>query len=95
VLLYILVADKAVELLCDRGLLTCVTPDVGSKIVFSITSNLANGDGVSAILCAISELSKVVPTKNIELKSGTVQAGTGQAGTGHSNELPNEVLFIK
>jgi len=81
VLLYILVADKAVELLCDRGLLSVITPDVGNKIVFCITSKLASGDGVSAIVGAISELTKVVPTKNI--------------ANIRSNELPNEVLFIK
>lgn len=60
VLIYLLLADRAVEIVADRGVARCVPPQQWEQVVASMAERLKSGDFEQALNCAIDEVSALL-----------------------------------
>ena len=60
VLIYLLLADRAVEIVADRGVARCVAPQQWERVVASMAERLKSGEFEQALNCAIDEVSALL-----------------------------------
>jgi uncharacterized membrane protein len=82
VLIYLLLADRRIEIVADRGLSARVPPAEWQRIVHAMSSAFRSGRFEDGITQALEEVSALL-----------VQHFPLQAGEGDANELPDEPVL--
>lgn len=82
VLIYLLLAERAIEIVADRGLNTLVTPEQWQSMVARMSSDFSSGRFVAGLTLALNEVSALLE-KNFALETSAPNA----------NELPDQPLM--
>lgn len=80
VLIYLLLAEHAIEIVADRAITARASADFWPKVVADLSGHLKRGDFERGLTQAVEEISALL-----------VQAFPVQAGEGNPNELSNRV----
>lgn len=83
VLIYLLLAEQAIELVADRGLNQKVSPDIWQGIVHRLANALSKGKVDAALMQSLEEVSNVL-RQHFPLATGLTRR----------NELPNEPALL-
>jgi uncharacterized membrane protein len=82
VLIYLLLAERRIEIVADRGLHERVTPDTWPRLVQTMSEAFKAGDYEGGLTLAVQEVSALL-----------LQHFALQAGQANPNELPNVPVF--
>jgi uncharacterized membrane protein len=83
VLIYLLLAERSIELVADRALACCISPEQWQVRVAALSQRLKQGDVEGGLTEALEEVSALL-----------VAHFPAQAGCQARNELPNEVVRV-
>jgi hypothetical protein len=88
VLIYVLLAEHAIELVADRGVHRLVSPSEWSSIVERLSAALSDGNFEDGLTRALEEVSAVLVAHFPQ-----TETATGGAQAAHPNQLPDEPVL--